>query len=582
LFAIWLGYRGYVVWHELRAAKAQLGVVEQELLADSTPPELRSQLENIARHTAAAHRAAHDPVWRAIGDIPYLGNNLRAATTLADASDAVGRGALPALERAAGDLKGARAGTPGGGVPLTPVRAASADLDGAANSIELATGALRSAPTTLLLPSVRGARTELLGRLGALEHRIRPIADTAHLLPAVLGSAGPRTYFVAFVNPSEARGGGGLFGAYALVRAQAGKLTVLKIGSNSDLPNLQNAPTGLDPDFDTRYARYGAETDWTVSNLSPHFPYTGELWAQMYQSLSGTRPDGVISLDPEALAALLRNAGTVNVSPGLRITANSVVSFIERDEYRLALTPAQRKDVLKSVARAAVQHLLSQPAGLGTDLLRALGTSAAGGHIRFMSTHADEQQMIANYPVAGVVPETSRPFASLFINNAGSGKLDAYLHTAVTYALKSCAGQGRSVDVTVVLRNGAPSSGLPAYVADARSDDVGYGAVKPVPGQNRSLLAVMLTAGAQLRSATLDGWPIGTSPGPGGSSAPYLQLSSERGHPVLSMFVDLKPKATATLVLRISEPPSTAPLLLLRQPMPQPQVLESTGRCTGS
>jgi hypothetical protein len=579
LFAIWLGYRGYVVWHELRAAKAQIGLVEQELVTDSASPELRTQLEGIARHTAAAHRAAHDPVWHAISEIPYLGNNLRAVTTLADASDAVGRGALPALERAASDLKGAHAGTPGAGFPLGPVQAASADLGEATNRIELATRAVQSAPISLLLPSVRSARNDLLGHLGALEHRIRPIADTAHLLPAALGSAGPRTYFVAFVNPSEARGGGGLFGAYALVRAQAGKLTVTKIGSNSDLPNLQDAPTGLDPDFDARYARYGAETDWDVSNLSPHFPYTGDLWAQMYGSLTGTQPDGVISLDPEALAALLRNAGPVNVSPGLRITASSVVSFIERDEYRLALTPAQRKDVLISVARAAVQHLLSQPTGLGTDTLRALGTSAAGGHIRFMSTHADEQQIIANYPVAGVVPETSHPFASLFINNAGSGKLDAYLDTKLKYALTSCSVQHRAVDVTVVLRNGASSSGLPAYVADARSDDVGYGAAKPVPGQNRSLLAVMLTAGAQLRSATLNGKPISTTPGPGGSSAPYLQMSTERGHPVVSTFVDLKPMATATLALTISEPPSSELPLLVRQPMPRPQVIESTGRC---
>jgi hypothetical protein len=582
LFAIWLGFRGYVVWHELRAAKAQIAAVEQELVTDSAPPELRAQLEGIARHTAAAHGAAHDPVWHAISEIPYLGNNLQAVTTLADASDAVGRGALPALERAASDLTAARGGKPGAGFPLAPVQAASADLGEATNRIELATRAVQSAPESLLLPSVRSARNDLLGRLGALEHRIRPIADTAHLLPAALGSAGPRTYFVAFVNPSEARGGGGLFGAYALVRAQAGKLTVAKIGSNSDLPNLENAPTSLDPDFDARYARYGAETDWTVSNLSPHFPYTGDLWAQMYSSLTGTQPDGVVSLDPEALAALLRNAGPVNVSPGLRITASSVVSFIERDEYRLALTPAQRKDVLKSVARAAVQHLLSEPAGLGTDMLRALGTSAAGGHILFMSTHADEQHIIATYPVAGVVPETSRPFASLFINNAGSGKLDAYLDTALTYAVTGCSVQHRAVDVTVVLRNGAPSSGLPAYVADARSDDVSYGAAKPVPGQNRSLLAVMLTAGAQLRSATLNGQPIGTSPGPGGSSAPYLQMSTERGHPVVSMFVDLKSKATATLALSISEPPSTERPLLVRQPMPQPQALKSTGSCSGS
>jgi len=582
LCALWLGARGYTIWRELGAVKGQMASVEQGLRSNTVQPQLGEQLQRIGRHTDAARAAANDPLWRAVGDLPYVGRNFRVVTAIADASDSVGRRVLPALNRAAQDLQATRSGPTRHGVPLAPIEDASAQLGSAMSGIKGATATVRSSATSLVLGPVGSARADLLNLLASVQHRVSPIADTVHILPPVLGSTGARTYLVAFVNPAEARGGGGLLGAYALVRADEGRLSVVKIGSNSDLHDLERGPAGLDPDFEARYVDDGAENEWVMSNLSPHFPYTGAVWAAMYQSQAKAQVDGVISLDPAALAVLLRGSGPVAVPGGRQITASSVIDFIEHDEYALPLSIAQRKDVLQSVARASVDQLLNHPSGADASMLVPLGDAASEGHIRFMSMHSEEQQIVARYPIAGVVPKTSRPFATVFVNNAAGGKLDYYLDTGLRYAVTDCSAQHRAITITVVLHNGAPSAGLPAYVTiRADSTGIGDGLPKPVPGQNRSLLGIMLTAGARVRSATLDGRPISTTPGPGGSSTPYLRMSTERGHPVVSTFVELKPGAAANLVLGVDEPPSNEEPLLLRQPMPRPQVLESVGRCSG-
>jgi hypothetical protein len=83
-------------------------------------------------------------------------------------------------------------------------------------------------------------------------------------------------------------------------------------GNSCDLPNLQNAPTRLDPDFDASHARFGAECELGVSNLSPHFPHSGELWgSDVRKPHRGTARRG--ERWTPRLWPRCRNAGTVDV-----------------------------------------------------------------------------------------------------------------------------------------------------------------------------------------------------------------------------------------------------------------------------
>ncbi len=593
LGCLWLGFRAVTVVHELDAARAGAGELQSSLRAALTfgntvrmaqvstdGGSLAQRLSAVGRHTARARAATEDPVWRAASIVPYVGTNFAAVRAIADAGDAVARQALAVLDTSEATLRSAGRAPLRDGAPVAALQRLSASLSAADRIASSARGEVARSDAGQLLAPVGSARSRLLSQLSALHDTLAPLAQAFSLAPPMLGAATPRTYFVGFVNPAEARGGGGLLGGFAVVRADRGALTVERIGSDADLPNLTRGPAGLPVDFVDNYGLYGATTSWDETNLSAHFPYTGQLWAAMYTSLTGTHVDGVLSLDPAALAVLLRGAPPISVGAGARVTSANVVSFLQRDEYALPLSAVQRKNVLRTVARRAFSRLTAEPGSAMADVLPRLGSAAAAGHIRFWSAVPREQAVLARYAVAGEVPQGPAPFLSVFVNNAASGKLDSYLAVGTSYAVQSCpaarAPQGRrEVKVSVTLENRAPAHGLPAYVT-VRNDGAGADGRTSVPGANRSLVAVMLTDGAVVSSATLNGTELGSAPG---GDTPYLTETTERGHPVESSFVELAPGARATLVLHVDEPASSAAPTLLRQPMAVPQGLRSTTGC---
>ena len=165
------------------------------------------------------------------------------------------------------------------------------------------------------------------------------------------------------------------------------------------------------------------------------------------------------------------------------------------------------------------------------------------------------------------------------IVNAAGNKLDSWLDSSLDYKVMSCTASSRTVRLTVVLRNDAPTTGLPPYVT-IRSDLPAY----PVrPSQNRSAVEVLLTRGATLRQATLDGRPLMTAPPPGelpaelpsDASQTFLNVAETRGRPSYSLDLELVPGTPRTLVLDVVEPPSNDPPLLPRQVMVRPQVVRS-------
>ncbi|MHB8341499.1 MAG: DUF4012 domain-containing protein, partial [Mycobacteriales bacterium] len=110
------------------------------------------------------------------------------------------------------------------------------------------------------------------------------------------------------------------------------------------------------------------------------------------------------------------------------------------------------------------------------------------------------------------------------------------------------------------LTNGAPTSGLPSYVTIRADNPSGA----PVPGSNLLWVSLYTTTGSQLLGATLDGSPID------------LAVDEERGHPIYSADITLNPQATATLVLHLREPTSRGPALVLRQPLVEPETVQSS------
>ena len=73
--------------------------------------------------------------------------------------------------------------------------------------------------------------------------------------PALVGAESPKRYLIAFQNSAEARGTGGILGAYAIIEFNKGSLKVIQTGSNEPLYgiSLKKIPTDVPDEFRKLY-----------------------------------------------------------------------------------------------------------------------------------------------------------------------------------------------------------------------------------------------------------------------------------------------------------------------------------------
>jgi hypothetical protein len=172
-------------------------------------------------------------------------------------------------------------------------------------------------------------------------------------------------------------------------------------------------------------------------------------------------------------------------------------------------------------------------AGDSAVLGRALGTAARDHHLSIWSARPAEQQILEQTDYAGLLPETTQPFAQMVINNRQQSRVDFFLRRTVSYFASGCDRDGRPATVVARVSNDAPK-GLPKYVTRT-SANARY-------AQNRVTIAIYATAGARLASASLDGRPI------------QMTTAEERGHPVFRTTTTVDRRATRTLTVRLIEP----------------------------
>ncbi|MCQ6463536.1 DUF4012 domain-containing protein, partial [Vibrio parahaemolyticus] len=75
------------------------------------------------------------------------------------------------------------------------------------------------------LSILRDTRTELQEQTSEITGQLENTALAARLAPAMMGADGPRTYFMGFQTNAEARGTGGLLGAFGILRFDNGAAT---------------------------------------------------------------------------------------------------------------------------------------------------------------------------------------------------------------------------------------------------------------------------------------------------------------------------------------------------------------------
>ena len=560
---IWVVVTGLLARGQLEQARSETSALESALTrggTDAADLEPCLVLGEVAAHRA--HQLTTGPAWAVTAAVPFVGRPAEVTRGLAATADGLADSALPALSRvvdrvAAGGLRD------GGRIDLTALAALTPDVTTATHGFDVARTRLATLPTDTWLGAVDRANSDVTAQVGNLAASLGS-ADTAlQVLPTMLGATTPQRYFVAFQNNAEARGTGGLPGAFGIVTAVDGTVAFERFESDDTLlsPNVDVAD-GVDfGDEQADYlAQYGLDLpfgDYRESNESPHFPYAAQIWAAMWQKYSGQTITGAIAVDPTALSYLLQATGDVRLADGSSLSAADIVAVTQKDVYAQfpGLDHTQvdaRKRYLLDVASRTEKALL----GAGADtaqLVRGASKAASERRLLVWSRDPAVEAVLEQTSVGGALPVTDQPFGLLTVLNVAGTKLDYYLDRRVTWTSTGC-GDTREVTVRITVTNRAPASGLPQYVT-FRADDPPAGT--PV-GSNRWVLDWYGTSGGLLQTVTVDGKP---------ESA---QVYAQRGHPVFRTLVETPPGDSHTIVLTLREPTGTDPVTLLSQPLIRP------------
>lgn len=500
-------------------------------------PALSDDLEHLDTLTQDLLVAASDPVLSATLDgLPVTGPNLDAVRALAQAAAGLTGAAQPLAKTLPGLEPSAL--VQNGRYNTATLSALDSGIKKLASQLTISSKQIASIDTHGVNDRLVAAIDSVTPALASAQTLVKQLEPLVAILPIVLESGKDRTWFVALQNLTEARGTGGIFGAYSVLHIDDGALTMTASGSDKDLVPTPVPTDGLPEDFLSNEA--DNINDWRTINVSPNFPYTGQLVLNEWRKVTGTSVDGVVAFGQGIVQYLLAATGPITIE-GTTVDASNVVRFLSLDVYAKYPDATDKNAFVAQLVKEIFTRLQTGKFDIQSLLTSTAGTTTTDRLLAWSPLEAVQNKIVAA-GLSGSVPNSYGPTALVTVNNGGGNKLEQFLHVKIDYALGTCSATAskhtRDATMTITLTNDAPTSGLPAYVTP-REDYAAAG--KPV-GSNLEVVSIFLPLGAEDGDTTLDG------------EDEFGYVGTEFGRNELQFGVDLNPGQTKTLVLPWVEP----------------------------
>ncbi|MBX3284950.1 MAG: DUF4012 domain-containing protein [Actinobacteria bacterium] len=508
-----------------RLEGVRAGATPSSLLA----PDTRDQLAAAEADFDHARSRLRSPLLTPLRVLPVAGRHLRAADRVVRNA----RGSASLAIVAVGELQDL-ADRP---LPAGPARVEA--LDDLADIVARTRAGLEELdpgdPDALVGPLADAV--EALGRerretLRGLDH-----AESAtRALAGVL--TGPTPYLLVGANNAEMRAGSGMFLSAATLGFDQGRLELGEVRPTQELV-LPAGSVPVSGDLAANWPWLDAGRDLRNMGLTVDFPQSAELAAANWARVpGGTQVGGVIVVDVDALRALLRVVGPVEVG-GVSYTADTVRGELLREQYRRYDDRDARRDQIGEVAKEVFRRIEAGDWDLD-QLATALIDSVQRRHLLVWSSDPDVQEAWRTVGADGRLQDRSLAVSLL---NRGAEKLDSYLDVHAKLRSSAPDGGGRvRVKLTYTVRNDAPDSG-PAYLIGPNIEGM-------EAGEHRAIVVVNLPAGTT--DVVLDGARQTLSGGDGPTVVVAGELSVERGATATVEVTALLPEGLDALVLEPS------------------------------
>ena len=504
LLALLLVALAVFAWQAVTASRALLharetGETVQQQISSGDFDAADRSLRTLRSETGRAHGATDGVLWDLGRHLPYLGRDIGAVQAVSAVLDTATRDNAPIALELSKAVDEGRFRPQGGRIDLAEVERLTPSVRRAADSIDRASAQLAGTRADeLLFPF-----NDLVGDLQTQVDRARSASTaTAHafeLLPDMLGQEQPRNYLLVIQNPAELRSTGGLPGSLALLHAENGTLTMGWQGSASDI-SPGTPVVALPKDTEQQYGPSPA-IDPRDANFTPDFPEASQILKAMVERQRHVSVDGVVAVDPIALAEMMRGTGPVTVSNGVSLNSGNVVQALLNQTYQVLPDPDAQNKFFEVAARRIFESVM---AGQGNQQLAIRGLAAAAGEHRVLvwSAHDDEQAVLQGTAVGGSISGRSPRHAEIgmYLNDSTAGKMDYYLQFRSSAAAVDCR-RDSSQDVRVTL---ALTSTMPTDFHSLSEWILGDGRYAP-QGTIAFNLRLYAPYGGQITGLTVDG-----------------------------------------------------------------------------
>ncbi|HET6809373.1 MAG TPA: DUF4012 domain-containing protein [Acidimicrobiales bacterium] len=426
----------------------------------------------------------------------------------------------------------------GGQVDLAAVERLARPVEAGVASLRAAVPVLPRLRSPWLAPAISGRLGSLEAQAARLAGEESRLASAVRTLPALLGANGPRHYLLIVQDTAEMRGSGGLITDWGIMSADRGRLHLDGLQYIGDQPGGASAhPTYQVTGAYARWAaREGFHPEWWPQDatFSPDFPTVARGLEQLFPQLGAPPVDGVVSVDPTALADILGVTGPVRVAgwPVPISAANAGAVFLHDQYVRYRADNPARHDFNVAAGKAIFDRLTSIDLDRPRALVAALAPAVAGRDLLLYSNGTAGQSLFRSMGATGGFSPLSGDWLKVVTDNAGESKIDYFLRRSETYSVDYDPATGHvQATLTVHLHNAAPAAGQPSYVIGGPTQYAANGA---------SLMYVSVYSPLGFTGGTVDGGTMAVSP------------DRELGRNVYSRFVTVPAGRTSTLVYHLS------------------------------
>lgn len=305
-----------------------------------------------------------------------------------------------------------------------------------------------------------------IDRVSSLVTDAKPFLEVA---PDLMGVNSPKYYFVLFQNDGELRPTGGFMTAYGILKVDKGKITPLL---SEDIYSLDAAfrkrlPA---PDPIKNFHKNVPYFYLRDMNLSPDFAESMKLFTDHYlNDVAGAKKDidGVIAVDTQLLAALVKVTGPIGVPEWGNFSAEIdkrcncpqiVYRLEEIADKPVSTIKTNRKAVIAPLMHSILANAFNSPKQKIAELFNVGLTAVQEKHILFYLFDEKSQKAVEAFNMAGRVREYDGDYQLLVDTNFAGAKSNLFIKQKIDEKIE-ISGSGEIVkSLNITYNNPFPPS----------------------------------------------------------------------------------------------------------------------------